>query len=180
MCGHDEAKEFGEAAAGLRDGAFSRLEPLFIPAEEAGGVSRIVRYHQEGRFVGEPEALAEALTCACWLGHVETAEYLLRQGVTPLGGAATGMDALHWAANRGQLAAVRLLLERGAGLETINRFGGTVIDLVLWSAVHEPKPDHAAVLDALWEAGARPTVEVELTGRADVDEVIRRRYQRSC
>jgi len=168
-----DAAELADALAGLRNGDFSRLELLFCALE--GAEPRIVQWHRAGRLRGEEEV--EALTCACWLGCLEAAEYLLAVGVAAQGGAATGMDALHWAANRGQLEAVRLLLAWGARLDTVNRFGGTVVDLVLWSAVHEPKEAHAAILDALCEAGARATVEVELTGRADVDEVIRRRYQ---
>lgn len=170
-----DAVELADALAGLRNGDFTRLEPLFVARE--GAEPRIVQWHRAGRLRGEDDAAGEALTCACWLGCREAAEYLLGVGVAAQGGAATGMDALHWAANRGQLEAVRLLLSRGARVDTVNRYGGTVVDLVLWSAVHEPKADHAAILDELCEAGARATVEVELTGRADVDEVIRRRYQ---
>jgi ankyrin repeat protein len=38
------------------------------------------------------------------------AEYLLTHGVDPTAGAGTGMDAFHWAANRGNLETVRLLI----------------------------------------------------------------------
>ena len=63
---------FRDAVQGLVSGDFSRLEPLFTG--EAGRRRRIVHWHEEGRFGAEPKALAEALTCACFLGCTDVAE----------------------------------------------------------------------------------------------------------
>lgn len=59
------------------------------------------------------------------------------------------MNALHWAANRGQLAVVQQLLSRGVSTEALNTYGGTAFDTAQWSAEHEPQPDHGRIIAAL-------------------------------
>jgi len=76
----------------------------------------------------------------CFLGCTKVAEYLLMNGVDPSGGAATGLNAFHWAANRGQVDAVRLLLRWNAPLGTRSMYGGNVLDTAVWSAINEPRP----------------------------------------
>ena len=88
---------------------------------------QIVTWHKAGLFKDEPEALNEAFTCACFNGNSEVIEYLLSRGVHPSGGAMTGLDGFHWAANRGQLKAVDILVRHQASLETRNAYGGTVL-----------------------------------------------------
>ena len=147
--------EFRDSLVGLEKGHFSRLDPLFASGETAGQPSKIVKWHAKGLFDDQPNALTEALTCACFLGRIETAEYLLRQGVSPAGGASTGSNAVHWAANRGQLDSLRLLLLWKAPLEPRSRYGGNVLDTAIWSSLNEPKPDHTAIIEALLRAGAQ-------------------------
>jgi len=158
--------DFADALAGLEHGDFSRLEPLFE--------SRMVEWHKKGLFDAHPAALAEALTCACFLGQVDAAEYFLRQGVAPSGGAKTGLDAFHWAANRGQLAAVKLLLRWGARLDTRNMYGGDVLGATVWAAIHEPRNQQMAVIEELLKAGARFDREHYPTGRQDIDELLKK------
>jgi Ankyrin repeats (many copies) len=161
---------FQDALMGLRRGDFSRLEPLL----DGGGQCRIVDWHRMGLFDDEPEALAEAFSCACFLGRTEVAEYLLDHGVDPLSGSGTGMNAFHWAANRGQLETTRMLIRRGVPLEIRNDYGGTVLGATVWAAIHEPKADHLAIIDALIQAGANLD-EVEYpTGNEPVDEMLQR------
>src|SRR5947208_10012554 len=138
---------FRDAIQGLRRGDFSRLEPLLD--------DQIVEWHRLGLFEGELEALAEAFSCACFNGKTDVAEYLLDQDVDPLAGSGTGMNGFHWAANRGQLKTVEMLARRGVPLETRNSYDGTVLGTAVWSAIHEPKPDHIAIIEALIRAGAR-------------------------
>ena len=56
------------------------------------------------------------------------------------------MNAFHWAANRGQLKTVEMLARHGVPLEIRNSYGGTVLGTAVWSAIHEPKPDHIAII----------------------------------
>jgi hypothetical protein len=140
---------FEAVVRGLLNGDCTALTPVF---ETVGGdphSSAIVQWVSAGALALEPQALAEALTTACWLGEVNVARYLLDLGVDPEAGNKTGMNALHWAANRGQLAVVELLLSRGVSTEVLSRFGGTVLDTARWSAEHEPKPEHARIIAAL-------------------------------
>jgi hypothetical protein len=106
--GNDDAA-FSDALEGLHRGDFSRVEPLFDDRSGRAGKPQKIEWHEQLRLRDQPKALAEALTCASFLGRTSVAEYLLKQGVDPSGGAGTGLDALHWPSNRGQLEAVRLL-----------------------------------------------------------------------
>src|SRR5260221_13690054 len=146
---------FDDALRDLRGGAFSRLDPLFDETSGASGRPQIVEWIEEGRFRDEPVALAEALTCACFNGRIAVADYLLERGADPSGGSGTGLNGLHWAANRGQLEAVRLLLRANAPLETRSMYDGTALGTAVWSAVHEPRGDQLRIIEALLEAGAR-------------------------
>jgi hypothetical protein len=140
---------FDAVVRGLLNGDCTALTPVFETIGSDPHSSAIVQWVEAGAFASEPLALAEALTTACWLGEVEVARYLLDLGVDPEAGTGTGMNALHWAANRGQLAVVELLLRRGVSTEAISMYGGTALDTALWSAEHEPRPDHARIIAAL-------------------------------
>ena len=118
----DKTPEFRDAVEGLLRGDFSRSEPLF-----EGEPCPILAWAGQGAFDAEPAALAEALSCACFLGRTAVAAALLDRGVDPLSGAATGLNAFHWAANRGQLDVVRLLIRKKVPLEVKNMYGGTVL-----------------------------------------------------
>ncbi len=164
---------FAAAVEGLMNGDFSRLAPLFTTTTD-GSPSPMVRWHKAGLFQWYPEALREAFTCACFNGCEDVAEHFLACGVDPAGGAATGLNAFHWAANRGQLETVRLLLRRRGPLEVRNRFGGTVLGCAVWSAVHEPKPSHPAIVEALLEGGAAVGEAQYPSGDARIDEILQR------
>jgi len=164
---------FRDALQGLHNGDFSRLETLFD--DEAGrGRARIVDWYEEGRFRTEEKALAEALTCACFLGRTSVATYLLTHGLDPSGGAGTGLNAFHWAVNRGQLETVRLLIRWKAPLEPRSMYGGNVLDTAVWSAINEPRPNHLQIIEELLKAGARLEDEVWPTGHEQVDAVLKR------
>jgi Ankyrin repeats (3 copies) len=166
---------FLEALKDLEDGSFSRLEPLFDDRRTPGGRAVMTDWCERGRLGDQPRALAEALTCACFLGKTSVATYLLERGADPSGGAGTGLNAIHWASNRGQLEAVRLLLRYKVPLETRSMYGGTALGTAVWSAINEPRGhDQAKIIDALLDAGAR-LEEVEYpTGHEEIDVVLRR------
>lgn len=164
-----------DAVRGLERGDFSRLEPLFVtdPSIDAD-VCRLVDWCEKGYFEDEPNALAEALSCACFLGRTSVAEYLLNKGVDPAAGNGTGLSAFHWAANRGNLDTVRLLIKHGAPLEQKNMYGGTVLGCTTWSAIYEPRMDHISIIEALLAAGANINEADYPTGNQRVDEVLKR------
>ena len=167
------AISFEAAAEGLRRGDFSRLAPLFGDPdrpEEPGGP--IVEWLDAGRFAGAPNLLAEALTCACWLGQLGVARRLLEEGADPALGTATGLSALHWAANRGQRAAVELLLARGAPTEQRSMYDGTVLGTAVWSALHEPRGDQLGAIGALLAAGADAAAVEYPTGDNAIDTLL--------
>ena len=178
--GHHEIAEllrqpmsFADAVLGLLAGDFTRLDPLFSHGAD-GSASPIVRWHEAGLFHSEPDALKEAFTCACFNGRMEVAEHLLAYGIDPAGGMATGMNAFHWAANRGQLEIVRLLICHNAPLETRSSYGGTVLGATVWAAVHETKPEHPLIIEALLNAGADVREADDPSGDPHIDEILRR------
>jgi len=166
--------EFADVLEGLQNGDFSRLAPFFRAEGGPPGRSRIVDWYEHGYFDDHPEEAAESLTCACFLGQFETAEYLIRNGVDPSGGNRTGMNAAHWAANRGEARVLRLLLLHGVPLETRNMYGGTVLAQAVWSAVHEPRPGQLEAIAELIRAGADVKAVTVPTGNPGVDELLSR------
>lgn len=168
-----EDLSFDEVVRGLLAGDFTRLSPLFERAAD-GRPGAIVKWFESGFFKEEPEALAEAFSCACFNGHSDVIEYLLSKGVDPNGGAKTGLNAFHWGANRGQLNVVEILIGSGAALERKNAYGGTVLGCAVWSAVHEPKPGHVQIVERLLEAGANVRAAQYPSGDPRVDELLER------
>ena len=163
---------FDDALAGLRRGDFSRLDPLF--QSESGSPSKIVEWVDQGYFHGHDQELAEALTCACFNGRTEVAEYLLNRGIASSGGAGTGLNSIHWAANRGQLEAVRLLIRHKAPLESRSMYDGTALGTAVWAAINEPRADHLAIIGELLAAGARVQDAGYRTERDDIDALLTR------
>ena len=164
-----------DALKGLERGDFSRLEPLFDKQPSLDGDKcRVVEWYENGYFDNEPKALAEAFTCACFLGRTSVADFLLTQGVDPTAGTGTGLSGFHWAANRGNLDTIKMLIERKAPLELVNMYGGTVLGCTVWSAINEPRVDHVAIIEALLAAGASVDEAEYPTGNDRVDEVLRR------
>ena len=139
-----------------------------------GRPCQIIQWHKEGLFKNQSKALSEALTCACFLGRTDAAEYLLGQGVNPSGGANTGLNAFHWAVNRGQLESTQLLIRWKAPLTPRTMHGGNVLDTAVWSAINEPKGDQLLVIEELLKAGARLEDDDYPTGHEQVDSILRR------
>lgn len=163
---------FAHALEGLRRGDFSLLDSLF--QNNGDRPPQIVEWVEQGRFHGHDEELAEALTCACFNGRTEVAENLLNRGVEPSGGAGTGLNAIHWAVNRGQLGAVQLLLRHGVPLESRSMYNGTALGTAVWAAINEPQSDHLVIIEALLASGARVQEAGYPTERNDIDSLLRR------
>ena len=163
---------FEDTVSGLQAGDFSRLAPLFERMHD-GATCPIVKWHEAGRFDGQSTAAAEAFTCACFNGCVDVAEYFLMRGSDSSGGAGTGLNAFHWAVNRGQLSITRLLIKHRTPLETRNEYGGTVLGCAVFSAVQEPKPDHLQIIRELLKAGADVNAAAFPSGDVDVDDILK-------
>ena len=168
--------EFREALRVLQSGGFDASAPLFGTGTDLDvDRPRIIEWYDRGLFSDQPQALAEALSCACFLGRTSVAEYLLDHGVEPTAGDGTGMDAFHWAVNRGKLETVRLLIRRKAPLEVRNVHGTTVLGTAVWSIINEPWwPDQLRIIEELLDAGARVEEAGYPTGQEQVDAVLRR------
>lgn len=136
----------------LDKGNFTALEQMLGGPD--GFDKQIIDWHGAGKFKNEPVALAEVFTCSCMLGRTAAAEYLLDNGVDPVAGMKTGLNGFHYSASGGRLDIVRLLIDRGVSMEIDNMYGGTVLGQALWSAVNEPKPAHAEIIEMLIDAGA--------------------------
>lgn len=136
----------------LDEGNFTALEKML--GGPNGFEEQIIGWHKAGKFDTEPDSLAEALTCACMLGRLKTAKYLLENNVDPLAGIKTGLNGFHYAASSGRLEIVKLLIEKKVPMEVENMYGGTVFGQAIWSAVNEWKPDHAEIVEVLVNAGA--------------------------
>lgn len=122
----------------------------------------------------KPKAQREqAFIWACLYGRTDVADFLLQKGVDPGCGAVVGQTGMHLAAHAGHLETVKLLIKRNAPLEVKNVFGGTVLGQAVWSAIHEPQPDHLAIIDALLQAGAAVEAAGYPTGREHIDDVLR-------
>lgn len=166
--GHDLT--FEEFRAALRRGDFSWLAPAF---EGPSDGSKLAMWLEEGRFATDPRVLDEATTCACFLGRTAWVHHLLDLGGDPVAGNGTGLGGFHWAANRGQLETVKALIARRLPLETRNSYGGTVLGGTVWAAVHEPRPAHPAIVEALLEAGADVREARYPSGHDAVDALLR-------
>ena len=164
---------FAECVQGLIAGDFTRLAPLF-ESEPDGRECQIIRWYEADLFRHEPKALAEAFSCACFNGFVFVVTYFLNHGLDPNGGANTGMNAFHWATDRGQLEVVKILIEHHAALETRNMYGGTVLSGTVWSALNARRPQHLEIIEALLRAGARVDAVDFPSGDAEVDDLLRR------
>jgi len=168
-----EDNDFAQAVEHLRRGDFSYSEPLFAD-HTAVQPCQIVRWLAEGRFREAPDALREAFTCACFLGKTSVVKAFLGEGVDAEGGAATGLNALHWSVNRGQLETVQLLLETGVSLEVRNMYGGTALGAAIWAFFYEKRPSHVAIIEALLKAGARVEAVDYPTGAEAIDVLLER------
>lgn len=143
---------FQYAVAAMVRGDFTALEEAVGGPEQFD--DQIIEWYENGYFEDEPETLAEVFSAACMLGHPRAAEYLLDKGVDPSAGTRTGLNGFHYAASSGRLEVIKLLIARNVPMEVKNMYGGTVLEQALWSALNEYTDSHAAIIEALIEAGS--------------------------
>jgi hypothetical protein len=145
-----------------------------VTAAGVGRVDVLERWLAEE--VANPAELEKALVFACGCGRTAAAKLLLDRGVDI--GALHGQTGLHLATHSAHLETVRFLLSRKAPLEVKNRFGGTVLDQALWSAVHNRDVDYVPIVEALLGAGAVVDPSWS-TGIDAIDILLRRAVTRS-
>lgn len=163
----DEA--FDQALKRFQNGDFSLLAALLATDGRPSMRSRIAEWYERRLFADHLAEAAEALTCASFLGERATVEYLIDQGLDPSGGSLSGMNAVHVAATRGNVDALRVLLHHGVPLEVRNMYGGTALAQTVWSAVNQPMPGQRDAIKELIRAGA-DVKEVDFpTGNAGID-----------
>ena len=85
---------------------------------------------------------------AAMRGEIETVRSLLREGADVNAAQGDGMTALHWAAERGDLAMAEMLIYAGANVEAVTRIGS-------YTALHlASKAGNAPVIEKLLKAGS--------------------------
>jgi hypothetical protein len=89
---------------------------------------------------------------------MDVVRFLLDSGVDV--NASDGMTAMHNASAGGHLDLMQLLISRGADLEALNEYGGTVLSSTLWFAYNVNDREFAQrnfprVIEFLIAAGAR-------------------------
>ncbi len=134
--------------------------PLDLEAAAGVGNFRVVKGYFEADGSLKPPAthrqLQNGFLWACMCGHEDVAVFLLERGADPLDSADTGATALHWAAGAGNLDLVNLLIHRGAPLEEINRWGGTVLEHAGYGFQHGPaNVNFVPTFETLLAAGAK-------------------------
>lgn len=153
----------------LRNG---RTEPIKYLAEKgakvdlegAGGVGDldIVKSYLSDDGTLKDNSLSDKLdACFCWAcecGNMNIVEYLLAKGID-INTRSHGMTALHSAAFGGNAEIVKLLLDRGADMEALNAYDGTVLSQTIWCHYHHFKPAHPQIMEMLIAAGAHITDE---------------------
>lgn len=163
VAGNRDAAVMGCLANGRGKAAeFLAARGAPLDLETAAGVGRldVVKsfFNEDGSL--KPGAtkiqLQRGFLWACQFGRNEVVEFLLEHGADLRDQAGTGETGLHWAVVGGQLSTVKLLLARGAPLEEINEYAGTVLGQAGWSFNNgEPEIDYVPIFDALLAAGAK-------------------------
>ncbi|MDB4920056.1 ankyrin repeat domain-containing protein [Mucilaginibacter sp.] len=130
-----------------------------VDLEGAGGVGdleKVKSYFSGGRLTDqkmEPKRDG-CLMWACEYGHLPIVHYLLGTGMN-VNTSWNGTTPLHSAAFGGQTAIVRLLLEKGAAMEALNAYDGTVLGTTIWAFYNNRKPAHPEIMETLIAAGAQ-------------------------
>ncbi len=102
------------------------------------------------------EQVQRGFLWACMYGRLEVVAFLLDHGAVLRDQAETGATGLHWAAGGAHLGIVQLLIQRGAPLEELNRWGGSVLEHARWACANGDRAtDYRPIFEALLAAGAK-------------------------
>ncbi len=162
MAGSSRGAVLSSLANGrVRAAVFFATRGAKLDLEESAGVGRldaVQRYFdRDGALLpsASKEQLQRGFLWACMYGWEDVAMFLLDHGADLLDAADSGATGLHWAAGGGYAGIVQRLLARGAPLEGINRWGGTVLEHAGHGFEHgSADADFAPVFETLLAAGA--------------------------
>jgi Ankyrin repeats (many copies) len=145
-----------------RAGEFLAARGAQLDLESAAGLGRMdllqTFFDSDGRLKlpATKKQLQRGFLWACMYGREEAVAYLADHGADLLDRADSGATALHWAAGGAHAGIIKLLLDRGAPLEEINTWGGTVLEHAGYGfAHHQNSIDYAPAFEMLLAAGAK-------------------------
>ncbi|XHR96041.1 ankyrin repeat domain-containing protein [Mucilaginibacter sp. UC70_90] len=130
-----------------------------VELEGAGGIGDLEKvksyFDDHGELINKSIAAKRdgCLIWACVCGHRPVVEFLLMHGCS----VRTVWDnttPLHSAAHGGQVELVKLLLNKGADMEALNGYGGTVLGSTLWALYNSRRPGHLEIMEILIASGA--------------------------
>lgn len=130
-----------------------------VDLEGAGGIGDLEKvksyFNEEGELIHEDMATKRdaCLIWACVCGHRPVVEFLLMHGCS-VHAVWDNTTPLHSAAYGGQVELVKLLLDKGAPMEVLNEYGGTVLGTTLWALYNSRKPGHLEIMEILIASGA--------------------------
>ena len=146
----------------VRAAEFLATRGARLDLESAAGIGRIevmkACFRSDGSLMppATKKDLQNGFLWACMYGHENEVAFLLDHGADLLEPLDSGATALHWAAGGAHQGVVSLLLGRGAPLEVLNMWGGTVLEHAGWGFEHSlPSNDFAPVFEILLAAGAK-------------------------
>ena len=140
------------AAAGI--GRLDLVKRFFDPAGNLQPLSPDVPLW--GVPVERQAQVERAFFYACQYGHIDVADFLLIQGVSPTAQDNAGQTGLHWAVIGGQLRTVNWLLNRHTSLLTIrNMYGYTALGQACWCTLDgDFTIDYVPITETLLDSGS--------------------------
>jgi ankyrin repeat protein len=146
----------------VRSAVFFANRQARLNLETAAGVGRLdvvkTYFDANGALLpsASPAQRRKGFIWACMYGWEEVALYLLDHGADLLDRADSGATPLHWAAGGASVGVVKALIARGAPLEEVNQWGGTVLGHAGHGFDHYPSAgDFVPTFETLLTAGAK-------------------------
>jgi ankyrin repeat protein len=138
-----------------------------LDLEEAAGVGSMdvvkTYFTDDGKLKDASlrQKMEAGMMWACEFGQFEVVKFFLDAGLDP-DLQVDGMAGIHWAVLGAHQEVVALLIERGASMENMNKYGGAALESTLWAVIHsdpvyrwpDNKADYPVIIDMILKAGA--------------------------
>jgi ankyrin repeat protein len=177
---HEIARRYGHHKLYQRLLARSSPARQFVAACERGdaGAARSLLDQFPDIAASLPDRDQRILADAAWENKLEAVRLMLEAGFNPHTRSADDSTPLDRAAFHGFSEVVRLLLQSDPNppLTVPNAYGGVPLSTAIYGSVHSWRRDgdFPATVQALIDAGSPVPADLTLTGRADVDAILRR------